>query len=204
MDYKFRISKPEEDDFVCEIAIRGDQTFQQFHDILTKELKFDATLMASFFPLDKTGERKREIALMEMYTGGEDYEEEYPMVMDVVNIREIVSADSCELEYVYDIFNDNYLQIEYIGEYFGDEQIKNDPICLICAGKLPTQESFDFTENLEEDSSNHKNERGNIDASFLAEFDDFGNGFDDEFDDSYSYDEGFSGHESLDDYLDKL
>ena len=32
MDYRFEISKPDSNDFRCEIAINGEQTFQQLHD----------------------------------------------------------------------------------------------------------------------------------------------------------------------------
>ena len=34
MDYRFEISKPDSNDFRCEIAINGEQTFQQLHDKL--------------------------------------------------------------------------------------------------------------------------------------------------------------------------
>ena len=39
MDYRFEISKPDSNDFRCEIAINGEQTFQQLHDKLVETLK---------------------------------------------------------------------------------------------------------------------------------------------------------------------
>ena len=66
MDYRFEISKPDSNDFRCEIAINGEQTFQQLHDKLVETLNFDGSQMASFFTLDKMGNRGKEIALMEM------------------------------------------------------------------------------------------------------------------------------------------
>ena len=60
MDYRFEISKPDSNDFRCEIAINGEQTFQQLHDKLGETLNFDGSQMASFFTLIKweTGEKK--------------------------------------------------------------------------------------------------------------------------------------------------
>ena len=66
MDYRFEISKPDSNDFRCEIAINGEQTFQQLHDKLVETLNFDGSQMASFFTLDKMGNRGKEIALMEI------------------------------------------------------------------------------------------------------------------------------------------
>ena len=60
MDYRFEISKPDSNDFRCEIAINGEQTFQQLHDKLVETLNFDGSQMASFFTLDKMGNRGKE------------------------------------------------------------------------------------------------------------------------------------------------
>ena len=49
MDYRFEISKPDSNDFRCEIAINGEQTFQQLHDKLVETLNFDGSQMASFY-----------------------------------------------------------------------------------------------------------------------------------------------------------
>ncbi len=47
MDYRFEISKPDSNDFRCEIAINGEQTFQQFHDKIVETLGFDEIGRAS-------------------------------------------------------------------------------------------------------------------------------------------------------------
>ena len=38
MDYRFEISLPTSSDFRCEIAVGGEQTFQQFHDKIVETL----------------------------------------------------------------------------------------------------------------------------------------------------------------------
>ena len=59
MDYRFEISKPDSNDFRCEIAINGEQTFQQLHDKLVETLNFDGS-QPPFLPWIKweTGEKK--------------------------------------------------------------------------------------------------------------------------------------------------
>lgn len=85
MDYRFEISLPNSSDFRCEIAIGGDQTFQQFHDKIVDVLNYDNSQMASFFTIDKMGNRGKEIALMDMAT---DEEESDTLVMDSTKISD--------------------------------------------------------------------------------------------------------------------
>ena len=72
MDYRFEISLPTSSDFRCEIAVGGEQTFQQFHDKIVETLNYDSSQMASFFTLDRMGNRVKEIALMDMTTEDEE------------------------------------------------------------------------------------------------------------------------------------
>ena len=144
MDYRFEISKPDSNDFRCEIAINGEQTFQQLHDKLVETLNFDGSQMASFFTLDKMGNRGKEIALMEM--SADDEEDNNTLVMDVTTIREVVNASCIELEYVYDFFANQYLKVEYAGEYIGDSADVL-PLCVYCEGELPHQTEYDVNED---------------------------------------------------------
>lgn len=213
MDYRFEISKPDSNDFRCEIAINGEQTFQQLHDKIVETLNFDSSQMASFFALDKLGNRGKEIALMEM--SSDDGEESNTLVMDVTTIREVVNASCIELEYVYDFFANKYLKVEYAGEYIGDSADVL-PLCVYCEGVLPRQTEYDA----EDDWSFDKDE-DDYDDSFMEEFggssrrrrggmdeDDYGYGEEDDDyrDDDYRDDEdGYDDrYESLDDYIDKL
>lgn len=209
MDYRFEISKPDSNDFRCEIAINGEQTFQQFHDKIVETLGFDGSQMASFFTLDKMGNRGREIALMEM--SADDDDENNTLVMDVTTIREIVNASCIELEYVYDFFSNKYLKVEYAGEYIGDSA-DILPLCVYCDGELPTQTEYDANEDWAFDQDDDE-----YDDSFMEEFggaghksrtsgdddDDFRFGDEEEeyADQEDAYDDRY---ESLDDYIDKL
>lgn len=208
MDYRFEISLPNSSEFRCEIAINGEQTFQQFHDKIVETLGYDGSQMASFFTLDKVGNRVKEIALMEMSTDDDDSN---TLVMDVTMIREIVNASCIELEYVFDFFANKYFKVEYAGEYIGDSADVL-PLCVYCDGEIPLQSGFEA----EEDWGFEKSEE-EYDDSYLDEFGEGGRNSDDEdynFDDDEDYkeddydDDGGKKYndkyESLDDYIDKL
>lgn len=49
MDYRFEISLPTSSDFRCEIAVGGEQTFQQFHDKIVETLNYDRLSNGIFF-----------------------------------------------------------------------------------------------------------------------------------------------------------
>ena len=201
MDYRFEISLPNSSDFRCEIAIGGDQTFQQLHDTIVETLHYDRSQMASFFTLDKMGNRVKEIALMDMSMdeGGEPM-----MVMDSTKISDVVKPGCMELEYVFDFFNNRYFRVEFAGRYDGDSSTTL-PVCLYCEGEIPSQGSYDDPGtdwNLDDDEG-----LDDYDDSFMEEFDN--NGYDDgEEDDGGGYDDEYSRgrirYESLDDYIDKI
>lgn len=213
MDYRFEISTPDNTDFRCEIAVNGEQTFQQFHDKIVETLGYDGSQMASFFTLDKLGNRVKEIALMEMST--EDEDDNNTLVMDVTTIREVVNASCIELEYVYDFFSNKYFKVEYAGEYIGDSA-DILPVCVYCEGVIPHQTEFDASEDWEFDKDE------DYDDSFMEEFGSDGHrgrkrsdDDDEDFrfgDDDDDYKEDFGNdddryddrYESLDDYIDKL
>ena len=173
MNYRFEISKPDSSDFRCEIAIDGEQTFQQLHDKIVETLDFDPSQMASFFAIDKMGNRGREIALMDMSMGDDEDDENATYVMDVTTIRDIINPHCLELEYVYDFFANRYLKVEYAGEYHGDSSSVL-PVCVYCEGELPQQTDYDDQDKWafdKEDDEDIKNTlvRANIVGGFATQ-----------------------------------
>lgn len=201
MDYRFEISLPNSSDFRCEIAIGGDQTFQQFHDKIVDVLNYDNSQMASFFTIDKMGNRGKEIALMDMAT---DEEESDTLVMDSTKISDIIKPGCLELEYVFDFFTNRYFRVEYAGEYVRDSSDVM-PVCVFCDGDIPEQFSFDEgNDNWEFDKPEEEFD-DEYDDSFMEEF---GNdSYGDEDRENRGYDEEDfreDRYESLDDYIDRL
>ncbi|MDR1756273.1 MAG: hypothetical protein LBR65_04835 [Culturomica sp.] len=202
MNYRFEISLPDSSEFHCEIAVNGEQTFQHLHDKIAEVLEFDHSQIASFYTLDRMGNRVKEIALLEMSS---DDEETDTWVMDTTMIKEVINANCIELEYVFDFFNNRYLKVEYAGEYIADSADVL-PVCLMCAGPLPEQNP------LEGDDKWEFGEDEEYDDSFMEEFsddldeDEEGYGDEDYGDDDAGDGGGRYGsrYESIDDYLDRL
>lgn len=201
MDYRFEISLPTSSDFRCEIAVGGEQTFQHFHDKIIETLNYDSSQMASFFTIDRMGNRVKEIALMDMTV---DDEESENLVMDNTKISDIIKPGCLELEYVYDFFSNKYFKVEYAGEYIRDSSDVM-PVCIACEGDVPEQFSYDESNDKWEFDKPEEEYDSDYDDSFMEEF---GNGdYDDEDrqdrggDDEFSRDDRY---ESLDDYIDRL
>lgn len=205
MNYRFEISLPNSSDFRCEIAVGGEQTFQQFHDKIIEVLGYDGSQMASFYTLDRLGNRVKEIALMDMSA---DDEETNTLVMDVTKIEEVVNASCIELEYVYDFFNNRYFRVEYAGEYIADSADVL-PVCLYCDGDIPEQTGYEGDEKWDFEKPEEE-----YDDSFMEEFSDYtdSDGYKDEADEFGEDEDEFGGgrrgyddrYESIDDYIDKL
>lgn len=201
MDYRFEISLPTSSDFRCEIAVGGEQTFQQFHDKIVETLNYDSSQMASFFTLDRLGNRVKEIALMDMAV---DDEENDNLVMDNVKISDIIKPGCLELEYVYDFFSNKYFKVEYAGEYIRDSS-DIMPVCVDCEGDIPEQFAFNDSNTDWTFEKSDEEYEGEFDDSFMEEFG--SSDYDDDDrpvssgDDEYFRDDRY---ESLDDYIDRL
>lgn len=205
MNYRFEISLPNSSDFRCEIAISGEQTFQEFHDKIIEVLGYDSSQMASFYTLDKLGNRVKEIALMDMSA---DDEENNTLVMDATRIGDVINASCIELEYVYDFFNNKYFKVEYAGEYIADSA-DILPVCLYCDGDIPEQMSYEGEDKWEFEKSDE-----GYDDSFMEEFSNDYTDAEDYAEEEEGFDDGedFGGgrakyddrYESIDDYIDKL
>lgn len=193
MNYKLSITSPEDATFLCEIAINGEQTFQELHDKIIESLNYDGSQMASFFMLDNAKNRTQEISLVEM--DSDDDQNEESLVMDKTTIREIVATSCTELEYVFDFFADRYFTITIDGEYTAP--IKQYPSCLKVKGTIPEQTDFNMDD---EWSVEDAKEEDDFDDSFMEEF-----GGDDEYRSSnYSNHNDYDKYENLDDYIDRM
>ncbi|MEI8202477.1 MAG: hypothetical protein WCH34_05665 [Bacteroidota bacterium] len=64
--YKFRITIEESDDFLREIEVLSNQTFEDFHNAILKSVNFDGKELASFYICNDKWYRKAEITLLDM------------------------------------------------------------------------------------------------------------------------------------------
>ncbi len=66
--YKFKIRFEDHEDFLREIELRADQTFEDFHQAILGNLGLDPGMLASFFICDHRYRRHQEIQLVDMDT----------------------------------------------------------------------------------------------------------------------------------------
>lgn len=63
--YKFKVNFEDQDDFLREIELRADQTFEDFHQAILGNLGLDPGMLASFFICDHRFRKQKEIQLVE-------------------------------------------------------------------------------------------------------------------------------------------
>ncbi len=118
--YKFRLLSTENDEFIRDIEIKANQTFKEFHDIISSCVKMNGNELASFHICDQSWAKNKEITLMdmrfEMETEGVDVEQENPIenlhLMAQSAIRDFMDEPHQRLVYEYDFLDMVTLFIE--------------------------------------------------------------------------------------------
>lgn len=146
MIYRFKITSPENNDFISEIDIHKEQTWLDLHNIIQKSVGYDSSQMASFYRMEADGTRGMEIALFEMNTGDED-DDMNVVAMDVAVIREFSSLKQADFIYVFDFFSDRYFNIRLTAVDV-EKTAENYPVCSSIKGEVPQQMLID-AENFE-------------------------------------------------------
>lgn len=111
MIYKFRLLSDEVKDFVRDVELLSDQTFYDFHRILTYDLHYDKSQIASFFVSNENWEKLTEITLFDM---SEENDKRDVHVMDRTRINEFINETRQRLLYIFDFFNERLFFIELI------------------------------------------------------------------------------------------
>lgn len=137
--YKFRISHEDHDDFIMDIEVMSNQTFEDFHNFLVGQLKLDKTQLASFYISNSRWDKKQEITLMDMSDGEED---KLP-VMKETKISAFIEDPHQRLIYINDFLNLRtfYIDLLKITKVDG-EQKKNYPKVFRLEGTIPTFNSL--------------------------------------------------------------
>lgn len=120
--YKFKISFEDHDDFLRELELRADQTFEDFHQALLGNLGLDPGMLASFFICDHRFRKKTEIQLVDLNPSsppGEEAEdesggEEKPLLMHECVMKDLIDDPHQRLLFVYDYLNQWTFYIELV------------------------------------------------------------------------------------------
>lgn len=145
MVYKFRLLSDEVKDFVRDVELLSDQTFYDFHRILTYDLHYDKSQIASFFLSNTNWEKLLEITLFDMSENGNNPDIH---VMDQTRLSEFLDEEKQRLLYIFDFFNERLLFIELIGISEKKEKTPYPRVCL--SQGAPPQQLFMDNTNFED------------------------------------------------------
>lgn len=109
MVYIFTVISDETEDFVREIMIDSDASFEEFHKIILKSCQYTDDQMTSFFICDEDWEKETEVTLEDMGTSAAD-EDVY--VMRNTRLSELIEDEGQRLLYVFDPMADRVFFIE--------------------------------------------------------------------------------------------
>jgi hypothetical protein len=116
--YKFRLLSDINDDFVRDIEIQANQTFLDFHNIISECVNLNGKELASFHICDQKWNKMQEITLLDMI-GNEDSTEESKTVEETFImkdsvVRDFINEPHQRLVYEYDFLNMNTFFIELL------------------------------------------------------------------------------------------
>ena len=152
MIYKIRVILDSEEDVFRDIAIEGQSTLEDFHNIITQAFGFLGNEMASFYTCDERWNQEEEIALFDMEDGGSAIR-----LMKETLIADLLTEDTPKLIYVYDFLS----MWTFFVELADVEERQNGliyPMVLFSFGELPdaptekkfeADPTFDFEEPLD-------------------------------------------------------
>ncbi|MDR2085318.1 MAG: hypothetical protein LBP67_10035 [Bacteroidales bacterium] len=111
--YKIRICSEENEDFLREIEILGDQNFLDLHDFIVEVCDLNGNDLASFYTCDSDWNKQTEISLLDMSIDEKNIEKDddedltaLPIkVMEETLIGEIIKNSGQRLLYEYDFLS---------------------------------------------------------------------------------------------------
>ncbi len=133
MVYRFVLLSDEDDSFSREFEFLESNTLLDFHNSIQEELEFDKSQMASFFLASNKWEKEEEFTLLDMGIGSATMEETL--------LEDIIINKNQKLLYLFDMFNNRALYIEFTGE---DDIVEGReyPVCTNSRGAPPKQITF--------------------------------------------------------------
>ena len=180
--YKFKITIEEEEEFLRELEINANSTFEEFHFAILKAVGLEGEELASFFICDDLWNKAKEITLLDM---SED-ENRIDIMNDCI-LKDYIVDPNQKLIYEYDFLNLWTFLIELVKTKTPQAKVAY-PKCVKSVGKLTPKikvsNSFlpaDFTEDDFEitDKEFEAFSEDELNEGFEFDSDEFGEGFDD-------------------------
>lgn len=166
MIYKIRLTLDVEEDVIRDIAIAGNATLEDLHNVITNAFGFNGTEMASFYLTNEDWEQGEEIPLFDMSDAGD------ATSMEKFLLDDVFGEDNDKLLYVYDFFSMWAFSVE-VTDFIEDNDLIELPSLLFSTGIVPDKapEKEFIAEDIDDEIEDYDN---------LENFDDFDfNNFDD-------------------------
>lgn len=146
MIYKFRVILDVKEDVFRDIAIEGDASLEDFHNVIVQSFGFAGNEMASFYLTDDNWNQGEEITLFDLSESGET------RLMEETTVDSVVSKDEPKLLYVYDFFSMWTFFVELV-QVDEAESGATYPSLLLSHGSIPAEapEKFFESDNYEFD-----------------------------------------------------
>lgn len=127
MFYKFRVYYDEVEDFVRDIEILANDSFESFHRILLSSIGLDGQELSSFFICDSKWNKQKEISLMDMkddevkeepvYEDDDEFSLRSRLPISVMKdslLKDFVTNPHQKMMYEYDFLNPKVFYIELL------------------------------------------------------------------------------------------
>jgi hypothetical protein len=121
--YKFKVNFEDQDDFLREIELRADQTFEDFHQAILGNLGLDPGMLASFYLCDHRFRKQKEIQLVEtsvaerkqhIEEGDHIDNQQKPLLMRDSELKDFIDDPHQRLLFLYDYINRWTFYIELV------------------------------------------------------------------------------------------
>lgn len=179
--FKIRILVDDQDDFIREVEIKGNQTFKGLHDFIVKSLKLGGNELASFHITDHNWNKLREITLIDMMDNpanrvGRNNKLNQILLMSKTRLDMLLSEIDEKMLYEYDFLQMHTFRLEVVDVQHA-EPGKSYPLTSYSRGVLQLRENV----KVEKDPDKLKNELLNEFNSILHDDDDDDYDLDDDY-----------------------
>jgi hypothetical protein len=103
--YRFKLRFEDQDEFLREIDVRADQSFEDFHRAIIANLNLDPATFSSFFICNDHFKKKQEISLIDMAHEPEEDGEQHVFTMENSKLRNFIDDPHQKLLFIYDYLN---------------------------------------------------------------------------------------------------
>ncbi len=137
MIIKYRLISAESDEFVRDIEIYSDNTFEDLHNAIQVSCDYDSLLMSSFYLSNKNWDKLQEIV-------EEIIDEEFQtevMLMKETELSDLEPKKAQRYIYLFDFFSERsfFIEIVNIREETSEDEKLEFPVCTLSQGEAPKQ-----------------------------------------------------------------